>query len=76
MASPASPVAAVKPVYALVGSDSFLQLQKLASILEKAPTGSQRIDFDGERVELAMVFDELRSFAMFGSGKLVVVVDA
>jgi DNA polymerase III subunit delta len=71
MASPA----ALKPVYALVGSDSFLQLQRLGAILDRAPT-AQRADFDGERAELAEVFDELRSFAMFGSGKVVVVQDA
>jgi DNA polymerase III delta subunit len=70
-----SPTTALKPVHALVGSDSFLQLQRLAAILDRAPT-AQRIDFDGERAELAEVFDELRSFAMFGSGKVVVVQDA
>jgi DNA polymerase III delta subunit len=64
-----------KPVYALVGSDSFMQLQRLAAIVDHAPS-AQRIDFDGERAELAEVLDELRSFAMFGSGKIVVVQDA
>jgi DNA polymerase-3 subunit delta len=67
---------AIKPVYALVGSDSFLQLQKLASILERSPKGAQRIDIDGERADLAEVLDELRSFAMFGDGKVVVVQNA
>src|ERR1700712_1866712 len=66
---------ALKPVYALVGSDSFLQLQKLSALVELMPT-AQRIDFDGERAELSEVFDELRSFAMFGSGKIVVVQNA
>ncbi|HSV15075.1 MAG TPA: DNA polymerase III subunit delta [Tepidisphaeraceae bacterium] len=65
-----------KPVHALVGSDSFLQLQKLALILDRAPKGSQRIDIDGERADLAEVLDELRSFAMFGDGKVVVVQNA
>lgn len=63
----------VKPVYALVGDDPFLQLQKLADIRGKMPADVQPIEFDGERVELAEVLDELRSFAMFGGGKLVVV---
>ncbi len=65
-----------KPVYALVGSDSFVQLQKLAEILQTMPPEVQRIDADGERAELAEVLDELRSFAMFGGGKLVAVRNA
>jgi DNA polymerase-3 subunit delta len=64
------------PVYALVGSDAFLQLQALARILRQLPADVQRVDADGETAELADVLDELRSFAMFGSGKLVVVRNA
>jgi DNA polymerase-3 subunit delta len=66
---------AAKPVYALVGDDSFLILQKLAEIARLLPKDAARIEFDGERAELAEVLDELRSFAMFGGGKLVVVRD-
>jgi DNA polymerase III delta subunit len=66
----------VKPVYALVGSDSFLQLQKLNEIVAQMPDDVQRVDADGERAELAEVFDELRSFAMFGGAKLVVLREA
>lgn len=69
-------MAAVKPVYALVGSDSFLQLQKLSEILRLMPKDVQRVDVDGERATLSDVLDELRSFAMFGGAKLVVVRDA
>ena len=65
----------VKPVYALVGSDSFLQLQRLAAIVKQMPSDVQRIDVDGERADLSEVLDELRSFAMFGGAKLVVVRD-
>jgi len=65
-----------KPVYALVGSDSFLQLQKLAELLRQLPPDAQRVDVDGERADLATVLDELRSFAMFGGGKVVVVRNA
>lgn len=65
-----------KPVYALVGSDNFLQLQKLAEVLAQLPPDAQRTDLDGERAELADVFDELRSFAMFGSGKVVILRNA
>src|SRR3954465_14483625 len=64
-----------KPVYALVGPDPFLQLQKLAGILRQLPPDAQRIDVDGERAELAEVLDELRSFAMFGGSKAVVVTN-
>src|SRR5688572_8872838 len=66
----------VKPVYALVGCDSFLQLEQLAEITRQMPADVQRVDADGERAELAEVLDELRSFAMFGGAKLVVVRDA
>jgi DNA polymerase-3 subunit delta len=62
-----------KPVYALVGPDAFLQLQKLAEIVKQLPPDVQRIDVDGERAELGEILDELRSFAMFGGAKLVVV---
>ena len=58
-----------KPVYALVGSDVFLQLQELARILAQMPSDVQRSDFDGDSAELAEILDELRSFAMFGGGK-------
>src|SRR5258705_10719493 len=62
-----------KPVYALVGTDAFLQTQRLREIMAQLPKDAQRIDIDGERAELAVVLDELRSFAMFGGGKVVVV---
>lgn len=77
MAKPVANVAAaVAPVYALVGSDSFLQLETLRGILAAMPD-AQRVDADGERAELADVLDELRSYSMFGGGnKLVVVRDA
>lgn len=67
---------AAKPVYALIGSEPFIQLQKLAEIQKVLPTDAQRADFDGERAELADVLDELRSFAMFGGGKVVVIRNA
>src|SRR5687768_5746640 len=65
-----------KPVYALIGPDAFLQLQKLSDIMRLMPADVQRVDVEGERAELAEVLDELRSFAMFGGAKLVVVRDA
>jgi DNA polymerase-3 subunit delta len=66
----------LKPVYALVGSDPFLQTQELGKLLRNLPGDTQKLEYEGERAELADVLDELRSFAMFGSGKLVVVRDA
>jgi DNA polymerase III delta subunit len=65
-----------KPVYALVGPDLFLQLQAISAILRELPADVQRLDLEGDRSELAEVLDELRSFAMFGGGKLVVIRDA
>ena len=65
--------AAFKPVYALIGEDSFLQIERLDQILALMPDDAQRADFDGERATLSDVLDECRSFAMFGGAKLVVV---
>ncbi|HMB95727.1 MAG TPA: hypothetical protein VKK61_06775, partial [Tepidisphaeraceae bacterium] len=65
-----------KPVYALIGADSFLQLQKLAEVRGQLPKDVQTIELDGERAELADALDELRSFAMFGSAKLVILRSA
>lgn len=77
MAKPVANAAnTVAPVYALVGADSFLQLETLRGLLAAMPD-AQRVDVDGERAELADVLDELRSYSMFGGGnKLVVVRDA
>src|SRR5262245_39888372 len=78
MAKAAPAASSVKRVYALVGADTFTQLEKLSSILSRDPD-PQRIDVDGERAEISSVLDECRSFAMFGGGdgaKVVVVRDA
>lgn len=64
------------PIYALVGEVPFLQQQGLSAITATLPSEPQRLDIDGERSGLADVLDELRSFAMFGGAKLVVVRDA
>jgi DNA polymerase-3 subunit delta len=65
-----------KPVYALVGPDPFLQLQHVAEIVASVGPGANRVDLDGERADLADVLDEVRSFSLFGSGKVVVVQSA
>src|SRR5436853_6293084 len=67
---------ALKPIQALVGSDLFLQLEKLAELQRAAGKEAQRIDFDGESAQLGEVLDELRSFAMFSASKFVVVRSA
>lgn len=66
----------VKPVYALLGEDSYLQVREINRIAAMMPADTQRLDLDGERAQLADVLDELRSFAMFGGGKLVAVRNA
>jgi DNA polymerase III subunit delta len=66
----------LKAVYALVGSDSLLQQEALSAILHQLPANTQRVDVDGQIAELAEILDELRSFALFGSGKSVVVRNA
>jgi DNA polymerase III delta subunit len=66
-----------KPVYALVGCDSFLQLQELAKITREMGADAQRSDYDGETAQLAEVLDDLRCYSMFGGcGKLVVIRNA
>jgi DNA polymerase III delta subunit len=66
----------VKPVYALVGADSLLQQEAIAQIIAQFPRDVQRADVDGESATLSDVLDELRSFAMFGASKLLVVRNA
>jgi DNA polymerase-3 subunit delta len=66
----------VNPVYALVGADAFLQLEALGAIMRRLPKDAQRVDVEGETASLADVLDELRSFAMFGGEKVVVVRNA
>lgn len=65
--------AAPKPIYVLAGADPFLQLQKMGQILSLFPSDVSRADYDGEKAELAAVLDDLRTFTMFGGGKVVVV---
>jgi len=65
-----------KPVYALIGADSFMQMEALGEIIHQLGTDIQRVDVDGETAGLADVLDELRSFAMFGGMKVVAVRNA
>ncbi len=63
-------------LYALVGDDSFLQLEAIRRIASALGEDVQRNDFDGESAQLADVMDELRSFSMFATAKLVVIRSA
>lgn len=63
-------------VHALVGSDSFLQLEGVRRIAAALGKDAQRIDFDGESAQVADVLDEVRSFSMFAGSKMVVVRNA
>ena len=67
------------PVTAIVGEDAVLVADAMAEILQAIPGSAdevQRADVEGPKAGLADVLDELRSFAMFGGTKLVVVRDA
>jgi DNA polymerase-3 subunit delta len=66
----------LKPIYAVVGGDVFLQLEAVQGVLAQMPADVQRIDLDGETARLAETLDELRSFSMFGGFKLVVIRNA
>jgi DNA polymerase-3 subunit delta len=66
----------IKPVYALVGADPFLQSESLTALNDSLGADFQQMQFDGEKAELSDVLDELRSFAMFGSAKMVVIREA
>ncbi|HEX8324503.1 MAG TPA: DNA polymerase III subunit delta [Tepidisphaeraceae bacterium] len=63
-------------VHALVGSDSFLQLEAVRRLAASLGKDAQRVDFDGETAQIADVLDEVRSFSMFAGSKLVVVRSA
>jgi len=65
-----------KSVYALIGDEPYLQLQELDNLLAGLPKDVDRVNVDGETAQIGDVFDHLRTFAMFGGGKLVVVRDA
>jgi len=65
-----------KSVYAIVGDEPYLQARHLRAILDQFKEPIDRVDVDGERAALGDVLDELRSFAMFGGRKVVIVRDA
>lgn len=66
----------MSPVYAIVGSDVFLQLEALRDVLRQMPPDAQRVDLDGETASLAQTLDDLRSYSMFGGHKLVIIRSA
>lgn len=72
--------AACAPVYALYGDEPFFKRQVL-NVLREQVLGADdaelsRIAFDGRSVELAPVFDELSTLALFGDRRLIHVQEA
>ena len=64
------------PVYVLIGDDPFLQGETLRHVLAALGDDVQRVDLDGATASPSNVFDELRSLAMFGGSRAVIVRDA
>lgn len=62
------------PVVALVGKDSFLQLDALRAFAQQLGD-PQRTDLDGADADPRAAFDDLRTPSMFGGPRLVVVRD-
>lgn len=72
--------ASCAPVYALYGDEPFFKRHVLA-VLRAQVLGADdgelsRIVFDGRSVELAPVFDELSTLALFGDRRLIHVQEA
>ena len=69
-----------RPAYLLLGTESFLREEALAGLrraLLGDEIGPSYQVFDGARVELATVLDEVRTLPFFGAGhRLVIVEDA
>ena len=63
-------------VVAIVGNEPYLQRTALEQLLAAAPADVQRLDAEGATADAGDVFDEVRSVAMFGGARLVVVRDA
>ena len=64
------------PVVAVVGPDTFLQLQAVADVVRRSGADAVRVDVDGDHADLAQALDEVRTFGMFGGRKVVVVSPA
>lgn len=63
-------------ILVLHGGEDFLRseyLRRLEGVLETAHGGFERFDFDGATTEVSVVLDELRSYGLMQSHKLVVV---
>lgn len=67
---------ATKRVFVFHGPESFLlseYLRHVEAALEEAHGGFERFDFDGSSTDSTVVLDELRSYGLMQSHKLVVV---
>ncbi len=65
-----------KSVYALVGSDTFLQLEAQRNIVASFGAETQRNDFDGNEDDLGDVLGAVQTFSMFASATVAVVRNA
>jgi DNA polymerase-3 subunit delta len=77
-ASSAVPDASMR-IVVLTGKDSFLRVERsrqLQEALEAAHGGVDRFDLDGASASLSAVLDELRSYGLMASHKLVIVDNA
>lgn len=69
-----------KPIYVVYGPDPFLRAEAVRDLLRRecgspeASLGPTR--FEGDRVALADVLDEVRTFSLLGDRRVVVVDDA
>lgn len=67
-----------KPAYLLLGDEAFLREEALAGlrrVLLGDEIGPSYQVFDGTKVELAAVLDEVRTLPFFGAGHRLVIVD-
>ena len=74
-----TPPAAGMPIVILHGPESFLveeYTRRLCSELEEAHGAIEQFAFDGASCSLAMVLDELRSYGLMQSHKLVIIDNA
>ncbi len=57
---------AAAAIYALVGTDSLMQMEALTKVTALVGEDAQRTDFDGDEHDIGDVLEDLTSYAMFG----------
>ncbi|MFH1422305.1 MAG: DNA polymerase III subunit delta [Planctomycetota bacterium] len=69
----------IPPVIILEGEEKFLKDEEISSIykaFEKTFPCVDTFEFEGNKVSLAIVLDEVRTFSLFQGAKIVIVRDA